>query len=57
MEIQIVTAEAGDFGTSDEKEEEKEDKAPSALALSTADDDKLKAWLLATLASSDSKPG
>ena len=45
----IVTAEAADFGTSDEKEEEKEDKAPSADALSTADSDKLKAWLLATL--------
>uniref|UniRef100_A0A7S4EAY4 Uncharacterized protein n=1 Tax=Pelagomonas calceolata TaxID=35677 RepID=A0A7S4EAY4_9STRA len=46
---QIVTAEAADFGSTDEKEEEKEDKAPSADALSTADSDKLKAWLLATL--------
>ena len=45
---QIVTAEAADFGTVEE-EEEKEDKAPSGNALSTADSDKLKAWLLTTL--------
>ena len=45
---QIVTAEAADFGTVEE-EEEKEDKAPSADALSTSDADALKAWLLATL--------
>ena len=45
---QIVTAEAADFGTVEE-EEEKEDKAPSADALSTSDADALKAWLLTTL--------
>merc|ERR1719440_1094835 len=43
----IVTAEAADFGTVEEEEEEVQEKSTNAL--STSDSDALKAWLLTTL--------